>query len=158
VRHDSFKGLQQPEVIITKVEKHQKQLRGEGKYMWQLGVASASVEQTGARRLSQNSNSASKRFEADIFTANRNQHALRPPNMLREHITSHSNNAREVATLRYRQACENGAVNKSVTTSAAREHSAGGGAAQHHGIGAGLVAARGSAKRRIRHASKASKE
>lgn len=148
VRRDSFKGLQQPEVIITKVEKHQKQLRGEGKHMWQLGTASASVEQTGVRRLSQNSNSASKRYEADIFTANRNQHALRPPNMLREH----SSNAREVATLRYRQACENGAVN----ASAAREHSAGGGPAQHHGIGSGLVAARGSAKRRIRHASKAS--
>lgn len=139
--------MQQPEVIITKVEKHQKQLRGDGKHLWQLGVASASVEQNGARRLSQN-DSASKRFEADIFTANRNQQALRPPNMLREH----SNNAREVATLRYRQACENGAV----TGSAARDHSAGGGPAQHHGIGAGLVAARGSAKRRIRHASKAS--
>lgn len=148
MRRDSFKGLQQPEVIITKVEKHQKQLRGEGKHMWQLGVASASAEQTGARRLSQNSNSASKRFEADVFTANRNQHALRPPNMLREH----SNNAREVATLRHRQAYENGAA----ITSAARDHSAGGGTAQHHGIGAGLVAARGSANRRIRHGSKAS--
>jgi hypothetical protein len=53
LRADSSKGLQQPEVIITKVEKHQKQLRGEaGKHTWQLGIASANSDQKGMRRLS----------------------------------------------------------------------------------------------------------